>query len=319
MTFFHRATLALASCLLLISFSGHAQCPPAAELPTPEHMPALLQSAKDRGFLWKISKQGQDSWLYGTIHANRLEGMLPGPQTRQALQQSDVIALELNLADPATITQIMALSKRGAGRVPAQFLPRLKAQLNKNCLPLELIGQQHPSLLFSSIMLTDARHDGIEPAFGSEIMLLGLAQGSNKPVIALETPKEQMGAMLGEGDKILPEQFEAGLALLESGQGRAQVVKMVDVWNRSDLAVFENYRQWCQCVETAADRAMMKRINDDRNVVIAQRIAQQYRQGQTMFIAVGSLHMVGKTGLPSLLKQHGFTVERVVFDDGAGQ
>ena len=36
--------------------------------------------ARDRGFLWKLEKDGRTSWLYGTVHVARLEWAFPGPR-----------------------------------------------------------------------------------------------------------------------------------------------------------------------------------------------------------------------------------------------
>jgi len=54
-------------------------------------------NAKDHGFLWKISKQGHTSYLYGTIHVAKFDWMFPGFHIRQAIDASDTMALELDL------------------------------------------------------------------------------------------------------------------------------------------------------------------------------------------------------------------------------
>ncbi|WP_373974053.1 TraB/GumN family protein [Chitinibacter sp. SCUT-21] len=302
----------LITSLLAVSFQAGAQCLPEPVMPTAEDMPAMLEKAVDRGFLWKISKDGQSSWLYGTIHANRREALVPGPQTRAALLGSDAVAVELDITDAATMGEVMQLAKQAVVPIPAPYDARLKAQLKQRCLPAELTDQMHASLIFSALMMVDARQDGIEAGFGTEIFLLGAAQGAKKKIIALETPAEQMQAILDDG-KTTAKQYQQALKLLESGKARQQMNKLVDAWNRSDFSVLERYSQWCECMETAEDRAMMKRVIDDRNELIAQRIARNHRVDQAVFIGVGSLHMVGKKGLPNLLRQQGFTVERVTF------
>ena len=44
---------------------------------------------------------------------------------------------------------------------------------------------------------------------------------------------------------------------------------------------------------------------------MVDRIVQWHGQGRSPFVAVGTLHMVGPLGLPTLLKARGFQVERV--------
>ena len=47
-------------------------CPPTAEA---RLTPQLLEQARrrpvDRGYLWRIVKDGRTSWLYGTLHLGR--------------------------------------------------------------------------------------------------------------------------------------------------------------------------------------------------------------------------------------------------------
>ena len=53
-------------------------CPPAAPHDA-ERFQRGLRDATDHGFLWRISKDGRTSYLYGTIHAARSSGCSPGP------------------------------------------------------------------------------------------------------------------------------------------------------------------------------------------------------------------------------------------------
>jgi len=46
---------------------------------------------------------------------------------------------------------------------------------------------------------------------------------------------------------------------------------------------------------------------------MAARIAEWHAEGRSLFVAVGSLHMTGPLGLPALLREKGFELERVDF------
>ena len=73
---------ALCILLLLVANAGYpagASCPPVAEKPTAEALQAAARQARDHGFLWRISKDGRTSFLYGTMHVGKLDWAVPGP------------------------------------------------------------------------------------------------------------------------------------------------------------------------------------------------------------------------------------------------
>ena len=105
----------------------------------------------------------------------------------------------------------------------------------------------------------------------------------------------------------------SALTEMETGRARPALRRMAQVWADGDLATLTQYASWCDCVKTAADRAALARLLDDRNPGLADGIAALHARGQRVFAAVGSLHMTGPLGLPALLAQRGFEVEVVAF------
>ena len=75
-------------------------CPPATQIPTAEQIQSAQRNARDRGFLWRISKQGRSSYLFGTLHVGKLPWAVAGPRLRDALAATDTLALELDITDP---------------------------------------------------------------------------------------------------------------------------------------------------------------------------------------------------------------------------
>ena len=60
-------------------------------------------------------------------------------------------------------------------------------------------------------------------------------------------------------------------------------------------------------------RAFLRRLNDDRNPGLADRIDALHGAGKRVFAAVGALHMTGAKGLPGLMAQRGYIVERLPY------
>jgi len=300
---------------LLMHPAAHAttDCPPAPQAPTAQQLEVARASAQDRGFLWRISRDGATSYLYGTIHLGRLEWLYPGPSIRAALQASDTLAVELDLTDPAvaqTMRSTLA-AQPDALLLPQSMQRRLVRQAEAACLPAGLLEQQHPLMQAITLTVLAGRRDGLEPGFAQEIVLAEAARAAGARIVSLETVGQQITALIPKEESVAREMLEHTLQQLEKGTARRSLTRLAEVWAAGRLAELEEYEKWCECVLTARDREFLRRINDDRNPALARRIDALHSAGRQVFAAVGALHMTGHRALPQLLAQRGFTVERI--------
>lgn len=311
----------LLQCLVVVcALAGPVQaqtCPPQAEAPTPERIQTAMQNAVDRGFLWRARKDGRDVYLFGTVHLARLDWVFPGPTVSEALFASDTVALELDALDPP-IQQRLAAAMRGAGSSrpsPASdaITTRLRRQARIACVDDSTLATMTPLFQVLTLSLLAARSDGLDPAFGIDAFLAGFARGAGKAVVSLETPETQIAALLGDDAATQQEMLLQGLDDLEAQRTAPRLVQIARVWADADHGRLATYAQWCECLDTATDRALMQRLLDARNPALAERIAGLHAEGKRVFAAVGSLHMVGPLALPTLLRERGFVVERVEF------
>ena len=306
------ATFAAALPLLASTAAGAAaQCPPAALPLTPDLFQSGLRDARDHGFLWRISKDGRSSYLYGTIHAARLEWMFPGPTVMDALRASDALALELDVLD-ADIQRRLAASI-GAQRkddLPPALLRRIDQRMAAECVDAGAMAAFAPEFQIASLTVMAARRDGFDPAYAIDLVLDLVARDLAKPVVSLETPETQMQALqMSTRDETIAF-VSSGLDELESGRARPLLSHLAKVWTDGDYAELARYESWCECLGTPAERAAMKRLLDDRNPALAAAIDGLHASGRAVFAAVGSLHMIGPHGLPALLAQRGYKVEQ---------
>jgi uncharacterized protein len=170
-----------------------------------------------------------------------------------------------------------------------------------------------PELQLATLAAMSARRDGLDPAYGIDMFLAGFGRGAGKNVVSLETPEAQMRALQVPDAGDTPALAAHSLAQLEAGFARRSVLRIAQAWADTDDNTLMHYDEWCECRETASDRAAMARLLDERNPGLADAIDTLHTGGRRVFAAVGSLHMVGPLGLPALLAQRGYTVERVVF------
>ena len=298
--------------LLWVPAALARDCPPEPAPPTPEQLREVARAATDRGFLWRIEKDGRHSHLYGTLHVGRLAWAVPGERTTEALKGSAVLALELDPTDTATQGALLQrITQPLKTPLPAPLLTRLQRQAESDCLPWAGLEPLRPELQLATLALVSARRQGLQPEFGSELVLLAAARQWDKPVHALETADEQAIALLLDDESLLPELVEASLDELDSGRAVAMMQQLATAWAERDARRMETYEQWCECMNTEAERALMQRLLDERNTRLAERIDALHAKSGPVFVAVGALHLFGPQGLPALLKARGYRVEQV--------
>lgn len=302
--------------LLLLAASARAQqdgaCPPPAPSQESLRPEDLQRDVRDRGLLWRLDKGGRTSWLYGTVHVNRVDWVLPGPGVQEALSRSDVLALELDPADPE-LERLLARPGDPAreARVVEGLQQRIAQLAQRACLPVERLAAMRPLFQLMMLGFVEGRRAGFHPEFAVDMVLYGLAQRTGKSVVALETAAAQVAALIPESEADERVLMQRGLEDLESGESRAVLARMLQAWSRGDAAALASYPQWCGCMDTAAEQRFYRRLNDERNTGLAERIDKLHAQGRRVFAAVGALHMTGPRSLAVLLRERGYQVQPI--------
>lgn len=302
------AALALALVLLVASAAAHgASCPP----PLPN--PSDSAPARDRGLLWKATRDGRSLYLYGTLHVGKPQWKRLGPATAAALKASDTLALEVDPNDPEILKAMSEL--RHPREMPPELQQRLAKAFERACMASEALAALHPVLQASTLTMLEARWLGMDPGYAAEQVLLG-AIAAAKPVrklVALESAVQQLQALVPAEDAEAHTVLDQSLQQLEDQSARRVLARLAVAWEDGNQAVLEAYEQWCECADSEADRDFMRKLNDERNTGLAAGIAAQHKAGRRVFAAVGALHMTGPQSIPKLLAQQGFKVERISF------
>jgi uncharacterized protein YbaP (TraB family) len=305
--------LLLGALLSLAAGAQTAACPPPASAPTPQQLREAQARAQDRGFLWRVSRDGRSHHLYGTIHVGKLDWVFPGPKVAAALAQAQVLAFELDPLDPQIQASLRSVGGGTPVKLPDALSQRLARLLDRACLPAQALAGMHPMMQAMTAMVVDAARDGLQVGYGQEFALAGFAQARQLRSVSLETPERQMAALIPADPALAERHLAATLDQLDSGLARRVLLRLAQAWERGDLATVADYERWCDCVRNDEDRALLAALNDERNPAMAERIETLHREGQRLFVAVGALHMTGAKALPDLLRQRGFRVERVEF------
>lgn len=287
-----------------------ASCPPQATPPTRELLQRAQQQAADRGFLWRISRGGRDSFLYGTLHAGRAEWLALGPRTDAALARTGVLALEINVMDPAVQAALREATQGPARRLPAELMQSLRDAWAAECLSEEDLQSGPTEFHVAQLAVAQAQRQGLFPLYGAESALLMRSLRTERPVVGLETVQTQLETLLARNDTEAEVMVREALADWHHPRALQIMERLTRAWAAGNLKDLEAYDQWCECLESPSDREAFARLVDGRNPGMADAI-EQIHANVSVFAAVGALHLVGPQGLPALLQARGFTVTRV--------
>lgn len=304
--------------LIVVANSASAEsrttCPPVETQPTPEMIQDGVRNARDRGFLWRISKNGRTSYLYGTMHVGKLDWAFPGPNVTQALRATDTVALELDMLDADIRNRMVkGLATLHTMALPAPLEKRMRQQAEAVCIPFDSLAKLSPEFQITTLTLMVGRWDGLDASYAIDSVLAGIGHGAKKNVVSLETPEAQLQLLQMKDAQETIAFVQESLDELETGRSRNLLKRISRMWANADYAEMERYNEWCDCLNTESERELMKRILDERNPNLADRIDALHASGKRVFAAVGSLHMFGPSGLPLLMSKRGYQVERVEF------
>ena len=132
-----------------------------------------------------------------------------------------------------------------------------------------------------------------------------------KPILSLETLAQHISALAPASQLEFDSALESVLIALESGKIQTELVQLNKAWQQNDWQVIVKLEQEM----TANQPDFSSRLLDQRNVLLAQKIDALHQDGKQVFVAVGALHMAGKTALPKLLRDKGYAVAFIPLRD----
>ncbi len=258
----------------------------------------------ENSLLWKIEGDSiKTSYLFGTIHLIPQEDFIITPKVQQAFDASEVVALEIDMADPGFMKEVMEFSYLKDGEELKSFMDDNEYTLLDNYLRkhsatgIAPYQKAKPFLLMSAIMTSMVS----KKAASYELSLIGMAKKSKKEIEGLETFASQVAIF---DSQPYDEQIDGLIEMLEDAKKTKELyLKMVKFYKDEDISGMYDYMD----EYLGKDPEMTKKLLDDRNNNWIGKI-EAYSKKDAVFYAVGAGHLAGKQGVINLLKKKGFKV-----------
>ncbi|MCQ2097741.1 MAG: TraB/GumN family protein [Fibrobacter sp.] len=296
---------------------------------------ASFAGTEKKHFLWKVSDKNSHVWLFGSIHVADSSFYPLAPVIVSAFNESRELAVEMDVSDPSVMNLVqttMLKEGQNAGGPSIKDLASAEMWHVLDSLgtawnfPVQAMNAFRPWFVTATLATLSITSKGLNPDYGLDMVLSAAAKKMGKPIVGLEGISQQMDALPGYGlsneeGYVFLKQTVSGFPYTDS-----LMVELVDAWKSGDdvklAKILEDESEFageidkCKTEEECAREkslleAYEKKSIDDRNVGMAEKVEGFLKENRTVFVVVGSAHLVGRSmSVIHLLKKKGYKIER---------
>lgn len=310
-----RRTIVFVFTLLLGFFSTSAQADNTAA--SKAASTAQKQTIPQRGTLYRVTYRGNTSYLFGTIHVGKTAFYPLEPEVTRAFSAAKKLVIEVDIRNTEAMRQaIMRHGLYPAGQTINQHLSadasaQLRQALRRYGTPFESIARMKPWMVANLLLVQEMARQGFPSEQGIELHFLSLAEKQKKAVQELETADYQLSLFDSMSDAEQEEYLIENLTELGNGTAMQKALDLIKAWQIADARALDAALQEMQKGENASDRFLQKVLLDQRNPAMAKQVETLLKTDKHSFVAVGALHLLGEQGVPGLLRQAGYKVEKL--------
>jgi uncharacterized protein YbaP (TraB family) len=299
--------IVLAILCALLAISGYAQTSPYKP-----GSPLLM---------WKISSRTNSAYLLGSVHLGD-KSLYPLPSVMEnAFTSASVLIVEVDITkvDQFQMAQLMAT----VGTYPEgddlfkHLTPETRAKLNAFLgaygMPPELFARMRPWILGTALQMLPMMKDGLNPNEGIDLYFLNKA--GNKRVEQLEDAEWQIKLLADMPDKLADPWLQSAITQAEDSKNRW--TKFATYWREGAADKIDELTTSTNMGNTAEEKAFERRLREDRNLHMTDRLEKCLSSSESCFMVVGAAHVVGREGIVKQLQARGYHVEQAVVEKNA--
>ena len=267
---------------------------------------ASFADAGNRPFLWKVESGKATVYLLGSIHVARPDLYPLHGKIDEAFRRSEALVVEADPTGPGGLAAaglMMALGTypEGEGGLDTHLPPKLyeatASRFARYGLPPEAWQRFEPWLAAMMITMSELQRLGMTPQHGIDVHFLSRARGE-KEIVELEGADAQIRMLDGfdEGEQRLFLEY----TLRDADRLPEAVDELLEAWKTGDAARLEALLFPADGMNEEL-RPVYRKLFDDRNRVMAEKIAATLEERGTTFVIVGAGHLLGEKGLVRLL------------------
>ncbi len=278
----------------------------------------MQPTVAQESLLYEVRKSGSEqvSYLYGTMHLVDETFNHCAVKIAPYLESCSVFSNEIDLNSAEQNAEIMSQMMLEDGVMlsslyRADEYQRIQSFLVEKIGPMAgMIERMQPFwILAVTSQLEEVGATDVAPSTDEvvDVVLQNMATAKGIQVAPLETITEQMQAI-----QSIPMKEQAA-ALLEyvDGTGSEDEQSMKAMRHCYAIGSLTCISELFEANKLAS--GMEQALISERNVTMGNRLNELLSNDQSVFCAVGALHLVGETGLIADLQRRGFSVKPVVY------
>lgn len=267
--------------------------------------------AEDRNFLWEATHDGGKAYVMGSIHMLKPEHYPLDPDILAAYEESEVLAVEINLKEIPPEKLFMMFMKSGNYTKGETLYDNVSEKTRRKAeeidVDLRSYGAFRPWFAAIWLQLDRFTQMGLQEKLGVDKYFMDLAARDGKPIKQLETAEFQLNLFNGMSEE--HQEMFLYLTLVELENIETEFSDLIKAWLSGDAEGFEKvfFRGFDEYPELAP---VADRIIFDRNKDMTEKVLEYLSTDQTHFVIVGAGHLVGPKGILERLKEKGVRIEQ---------
>jgi uncharacterized protein YbaP (TraB family) len=267
----------------------------------------VSRAATDQAVFWAIERDGKPAgYLLGTIHSEDPRVLEFSEEFLAKLRSNKVFAMEM-VPDLPTLARLTAYMHYPKGQtlesvIGSERFNALVSALAVHKVPREFITAMKPWAAMMTLSTPPP-----ETGFFMDLSLSLRASGNGLKVIGLETLEQQLSFL-----EEMPMAMQLSLldqAIAESGRVGEAHDQMVDAYLENNLVHLQALSEdEFQTIGTEERDYFFEAGILNRNQRMLEALLPQL-ENNSVFVAVGALHLPGDGGLLNLLRQNGYELK----------
>ena len=277
--------------------------------------------------MYEVTKDGSNNkiYLFGSIHVANLNEFNFPKYVMDAYNKSKYLACEFDVVEyekdtDEQMNDIMKMAYTDGTTIKEHISKDTYNKLVKFLTEKNLytsIYDIYKPFFFQSLLTIALTSDAkINAETGIDNYFLKQAKKDNKNILEVESSSYQTDLLLGFSDSlyelILKESIDnydeelENLKKLYAYWKSGNIDKLLEISN-DDLEIKDNYTK--KQVEEINE--YNKKVVDDRNISMTNKLIEYFNNNYDTFYMVGTLHLIGESGIAKQLEAKGFTVKQI--------